>query len=457
MEKITPLEIPLLNEEISQHLTSRDLAHCVLVSKTWATSFTPALWRYVDCRGSLLSIDTLTRQWEYVRGVHNVDMKHWGPILEQLPCVNLRRLEFINNTHGNNTHGYEAEMEIQLDQLRVFHVLETTSRLQHLQITLVLDHNVCQHWIRALEALPHLESLSLTTARYEDNKTFWKILELCVGYKRLTLDIPRGPQTSRRDEATEGKSDMQLRDFTFCTPKAYCEENYLQPLLRRYRYPMMEKLDINGVMCESTMKELSKAFKEKRFPELRHLVLRGSCSVRTWFLAGMLRCINGGLKSLEFHYNNPHEPVLRTLVQYHKSLTRLELGTAEIMLLRLSELMVGLPNLRSFSAAVDFEEEDVSKDAPLDQHWECVELRCLRLELVLYRLDPVVESTELASRKRGLDYVFSEVTRLEGLQELKIEWPEKHLCPKEHEYLTKLADRKQIRFVEIIDSSDDYD
>src|SRR5688572_21658371 len=50
MEKITPFDIPLLNNEICQYLSRKELAHCVLVSKAWAGWFSPALWRDLDYR-----------------------------------------------------------------------------------------------------------------------------------------------------------------------------------------------------------------------------------------------------------------------------------------------------------------------------------------------------------------------------------------------------------------------
>jgi hypothetical protein len=107
-----------------------DLARCVQVSKAWYNGFSPALWRDLDCSKAFPHIDTLTRQWEHVRAVRNIDMKRIGPILAQLPCANMQRLDFTEN------NGYAG---VRPDQLQVLQVLERIPSLRHLQIKLALD------------------------------------------------------------------------------------------------------------------------------------------------------------------------------------------------------------------------------------------------------------------------------------------------------------------------------
>jgi len=136
MEKITPFDIPLLNNEICQYLSHNDLACCIQVSKAWAVWFTPTLWRDIDCRSRQPAILAITRQQEHVRFVRNITMERIRPLLAQLPCTNLQSLDFAE------AYGYTP---ICGDQLQVLQVLERIPTLRHLQISLALsDDNVFQ-------------------------------------------------------------------------------------------------------------------------------------------------------------------------------------------------------------------------------------------------------------------------------------------------------------------------
>jgi hypothetical protein len=85
-------------------------------------------------------------------------------IREQLPFLRLQRLEFF---------GTSSE-----DELLVLRALEGISTLWHLQIALSLNRSdVHQQWIRKLEALPHLESLALSSVYIVDGEVMQDILQ----------------------------------------------------------------------------------------------------------------------------------------------------------------------------------------------------------------------------------------------------------------------------------------
>ncbi|KAK3823136.1 MAG: hypothetical protein J3Q66DRAFT_437549 [Benniella sp.] len=447
MKRISPFDIPLLANEISQYLSRKDLVRCVRVSKEWAAWFTPVLWRDLDCWKALPYVDTLTRQRGHIRAVRNIDMKRIGPILEPLSCTSLQRLDFMK---------YEYYLDTHRDQLQVLQALERISTLQHLQITLSLDRDdVCQQWIRVLEALPHLESLSLRSEKLVDGKVIQEILRLCIGYERLAFFIAdeetyakggsgRAYQDTRA--AIERMPEMQLRELSFNSRCGYYETNIFQPLLDRC--PRMEKLTM-WTYHMPTSQQLFKALKQTRFPQLRHLAVR-TC-VNQSYLAEILSYDESGLERFEAD-TKLDEPVAHLLIQYHhRSLRTMHFGHPGISLSALAELMAELPNLQSLEAKILPLYGSYVDDLPLDKHWACAELRSLRLRLDTQIFHGEVGSPEWNGSidKRGLDYVFSETAKMNSLRDLRIGCDQRDLYLKRHGYLTQLGGLRQLRFFDL--------
>jgi hypothetical protein len=111
--------------------------------------------------------------------------------------------------------------------------------------------------------------------------------------------------------------------------------------------------------------------------------------------------------------------------------------------------MAGLPNLRSFRGSIQHDYSPF-KDLPLATHWVCVGLRNLQLGLRTHTSDTVGDSRWKGSAaKLQFDYVFSEVAKLEGLQELIIECDMKNLYLKRHGYLAQLAGLKELKVFDL--------
>ncbi|KAF9364081.1 hypothetical protein BGX34_002583 [Mortierella sp. NVP85] len=434
--KITPFDIPLLNNEICQFLSRKDLAHCVQVSKAWAAWFIPALWRDLD-RPDIL---TSTRQQEHIQGVRCISMRQMGPILALQSCTNLQRLDFKDS--GG-------------DQLQVLQVLGKISTLRHLQIGLFLeDDNICQQWIRVLEALPRLESLILTSGQLVDGKFIQKMLQLCIGYKRLAFTFT-DEETSVRNEqdyqdtraAIERMPNMQLRELSLNSRCDHYEMNIFQPLLDRC--PRIEKLTLCSML---TLQHLSKALKEKRLPQLRHLAVK--TYAKQSCLAELLSYDEGGLESFEVA-TRIGKQVAQSLIQYHhQSLRRLRFGQTGILLSALSEVMTALPNLQSLEATVlPLYEGDIT-NILLDKHWVCVGLKSLRLKVDTRYYHGAVGSTEWegSMHKRGIDYVFSETSKMKSLQDLSIGCRQRGLYLIQSGYLTQLGDLKQLEVFDLTGS-----
>ncbi|KAF9364074.1 hypothetical protein BGX34_002576 [Mortierella sp. NVP85] len=459
---ITPFDIPLLNNEICQYLTHQDLACCVQVSKAWAAWFAPTLWRDLDCQKSLPDAYTLARQQEHVKIVRNIAMKSVEPVLAQLPCMNLQRLDFMEN---------ENYLDIRPVQLQVLPVLEKIPTLRHLQITLALDSDsACRQWIRVLEAHPHLESLSLKSVQFVDGMVFQKILQLCSGYERLSFCLTRKetiteglranePNTQEINEqgyrdaktAIERMPEMRVRELSFHSYLELCQDTILYPLLERC--PRMEKLDLFWVDRVSTLQHLSMASKEQKLPKLRHLVMGGLYTVN--FLEDLIKAVSciKSMESLQFHHG-----LLKTaafsqcLVQYHHhSLTRLDFGRAVLTLWMFSEAMAGLPNLRYAKAKAYVEKEDGTDVVPLDKPWKSLDLRCLLLTLETWSFGLVLGGMQWAAstQKQSLDYLFPEIAKMKNLQQLKLGCDQKDLYLLKSGYLTQLADLKQMRVFDL--------
>jgi len=452
MEKTTPFSAPLLNNEICRYLSPKDLARCVQVSKAWSDWFSPALWRDLDCHIRLpyVYVHTLTRQQEHIQIVRNITMKRVRLVLGQQPYRSLTTLDFLQE---------EAFTDIRRAQIQVLRMLENISTLQCLHIKLALDRdNVYQQWIRVLEALPHLGSLSLKSVRFVSSKAFQKILQLCIGYKRLAFTISGEKSQAKEDSEQEYQDtkatiermpEMHLQELSFNSHMGLYEGNVLQPLLGRC--PRMEKLDIAWLYHVPTVQHLSKALKEKKLPLLRHLTMGGIFTQNIQsHLAELLSYIERGMEILEVDALGTS--MIQSLTQYHHhSLRRLDFGYTGILLWKFSDLMASLSSLRSVTVKVNVEERNGTNDIPLDTHWECVELRSLRLRLETWNLGIVMGSPEWerSMHKRGLDHVFSEVAELGGLRDLKIGWDQKDLYLMKSGYLTQLEGLKQLEVFDL--------
>ncbi|KAK3823162.1 MAG: hypothetical protein J3Q66DRAFT_138599 [Benniella sp.] len=417
MEKTTPFDIPLLINEICQYLSRKDLIRCVLVSKAWAASFSMVLWRDLDCKRATPDILTLTRQRDHIRIMRNISMRIEGTIRELLPSLHLQRLEFWDISSGKGVHRSE---------IRVLPLLEKIPTLQHLQISLSLGHdNVCQQWIGTLAGLSRLESLSLKCDEFVDGKVIQDVLRLCHRLERLSLEIPnndRHIEEENRQEyrdakvAIERMPEMRLRELSFTASAhlsypALVEENILRPLLERC--PRMEKLILGSIQQETTLQHLSKVLKDNKLPRLRHFVigyLQGIHSQEA--LAEALSHVEYGIESLVFQ---------------------------------------GLPNLRSFRSTIKV--DGYSEDIP-DKHWECHELKILRLRL--YGLgDGIFDGStwRRPTTKLQLDYVFSEVAKLTSLQVLILGDDVKDLYLNRHKYLAQLANLKELKVFDLAEIS----
>ncbi|KAF9361559.1 hypothetical protein BGX34_007068 [Mortierella sp. NVP85] len=452
MEAITPFDNPLLNYEICQYLTRKDLTRCVLVSKDWAAWFSPALWRDLDFRGRRSGdIHILSRHWEHVRVVRNICMWKAGTIREQLPLLRLQRLEIDREYSLNGSHHA---------QIRLLPVLGKISTLQHLQISLELDRdNIYQQWLRTFEALPQLESLGLRGGLFVSGKAILNFLQMCRRLKSLSLSFSGSEDYAEEEDRQEYRDaraeiermpELRLCELSFVqagTDIRLVEENILQPLLGRC--PRMEKLGLGWVNQESTMQYLFRTLQENKLVKLRHVSILGFHHEHFQDLfAKALAHVECGMESLEFR-SNPTKSVIQSLLQYHShSLTKLRLECYSILFCTLSELLTGLPNLRVFRAGVSigrFSEGEIP-----DKDWECIGLRNLQLQLCGYGSDDMSHPGWKGSRtKIQLDYVFSKVAKLENLQVLSMGGQVKDLYLKKHGYLTQLADLKELQVFDL--------
>ena len=194
-----------------------------------------------------------------------------------------------------------------------------------------------------------------------------------------------------------------------------------------------------------TFEHLTKTFKENTLPELRHLIIGTYIVYDDEFLSS----IPCGLESFGFD-SCDKELHLQPLILHHsRSLTRLDTMSTPMSLSMLSDLMAGLPCLRSVKAGI-YQDQYRGDILPFDRDWKCVDMTNLRLDLGMWNIrftiiDPEwKESTE----KACLDYVFSQVGKLRSLQELKLGC-DLDMYVKKHGYLEQLAGLKQLKVLDL--------
>ncbi|KAF9343841.1 hypothetical protein BGX34_006317, partial [Mortierella sp. NVP85] len=452
MEKITPFDIPLLNNEICQYLSRKDLTRCVLVSKTWASQFSPVLWRDLDCSNKTPGILAFTRQQDYIRTVCNIRIECNSIIREQLASLPLQRLEFDERSSG-----------ILRKQMRVMSVLERIPTLQHLKISLSLDYStIHQQWIRTLEALPGLESLTLTCRRLMNGMALQKVLQACRGLRYLSVTLTGYDDELEEEDRQEYKEareairsmpPMRLCELFFNSFADVVQENILQPLLERC--PSMEKLHIVDVRSGLTLEHLTKTLKENKLPELRHLAL-GAHRLGDGIgdvLEVVLHNIVCGLDSFVLEDQNGDLAAPPIIHHQSRSLTRLEMLDTPISPWTLSDLMAGLPCLRIVKVEIDENAYGYRDHRRLNKDWKCVDLRSLELDFgsvdVYFDFDD--NGWKDSVEKMCMDHVFSQVGKLTSLQELNLEC-EQDMYRKGHGYLEQLTGLKQLKVLDLTDT-----
>jgi len=448
MEKITPFDIPLLNNEICQYLSRKDLTRCVLVSKAWAGWLSPALWRDLDYRNETPDTLILTRQQEHIRTVRNIPMECDRPVRELLACLRLQRL-VVSEMSGSSFP----------PTIRTLRLLERIPTLQHLQINLPLDlDHIHQQWIRTIEALPCLESLTLECPRLVNGMVLLEVLQACRGlrYFSLTVDgyedeLEEEDRQEYRDAgaAIERMPEMRLCELVLFSIPDIIMENIFHPLLERC--PRMARLHLANIGARTTWKHLAKTLNENKLPSLRHLTLGSTFvddgdektpeKVLPYFACGLESVV------LEGYDGNLAAP---PIIQYlSRSLTRLEMPATPISPRTLSELMTGLPCLRTVKAEID-QDQYRGDILPFDRDWKCVDMRSLQLMLGMWDIRFTITDPEWkeSTEKACLDHVFSQVGKLKSLQELNLGCY-LDMYVKKHGYLEQLAGLKQLKVLDL--------
>ncbi|KAK3823156.1 MAG: hypothetical protein J3Q66DRAFT_330981 [Benniella sp.] len=175
----------------------------------------------------------------------------------------------------------------------------------------------------------------------------------------------------------ENMPEMRLRELALEAWLDIVVENIFQPLLERC--PRTEKLLVERQACCLIVKHLVKTLKENKLPELRHLTLDTyySQSNVDGALDVALSCIACGLNSLVLQ-GFLGDLFIQPLIEYHsRSLTTLDMLQTPISLWAFSDLMAGLPCLRTVRSDMDQDQYDLEDILPLDKEWKCIGLKSL--------------------------------------------------------------------------------
>ncbi|KAF9342865.1 hypothetical protein BGX34_007529, partial [Mortierella sp. NVP85] len=274
-----------------------------------------------------------------------------------------------------------------------------------------------------------LQYLSLTLKEDEDDLEEEDLQE----YRNVGAAIERIPQ-------------MRLCELVLSSIPGIVMENIVHPLLERC--PRMEKLHLRWVCALRTLEHLAKTLKENKLPTLRHLNYAGEQLDRDAFdkVVSHIAC---GLVSLKLR-GDEGCVAAPSLIQYHfRSLTSLKISFL-ISLWTLSDLMAGLPCLRTVRVSIYINRDDENAGArPFDKDWKCVDLRNLELYTTLYtRYNIGNHGRKECFEKKWVDYVFSQVGKLRSLQKLDFGC-RLDVYRKKHGYLEQLAGLKQLKVLDL--------
>lgn len=157
---MSPFDIPELTNLVRSHISRHDLTRCVLVNKVWNTLFTPSLWHTVSLRTATrtMSASKTLHQYAFARllledclathqdGSSSCSLPgtlrngQWIRVLEvqqrhlQEVCAS-RYIELYEYHPPSSSHTVQNMPPFLDGPQIIFHLLQTCTRLQRIQIS----------------------------------------------------------------------------------------------------------------------------------------------------------------------------------------------------------------------------------------------------------------------------------------------------------------------------------
>ncbi|KAG0022784.1 hypothetical protein BGZ82_010909 [Podila clonocystis] len=410
------LDIPELREQVSAHLSMKDMFTCSLINHLWYTSFNADIWRTVAVASTYTKnppASALIKNAHHVREFRlsgMVSMDHFSP-----GCTKLRVLTIDGDMIANANKNDREALETIVNDIstRIAGIIEQNRCLRHLQYFDQRIKPTGSIW-KALVGCPVISSLQIcrSTLRPEDMPAFW---DACSKLETLhILDCSFSDSENSSNMPTVQFSKLQtvwmvnvkdwlpqhqlyligqapeLRawqwrlagDFFFCSGE-------FQALMKRRPCASLGSLDI----ARDDIKDEDMAVALENMPLAVSLVTH-------WTQFGPL-----AFRSLQAHR---HCNVIKTLDLY-----RCTYVTSQMV----QTLLSTCPLLESF-AADTISGIDIVDGEP----WVCLKLTSLSVHLSLIGTIPEESQsmTQAEARSREQQRVCEQLSRLEKLHRLHI-------------------------------------
>ncbi|KAG0352120.1 hypothetical protein BGZ54_002956, partial [Gamsiella multidivaricata] len=172
MEKPSIFDVPLLKDEVTQYLSSRDLAHCSRVSKQWSTWFRPTLWRALDFGSSDFDECTLQKHRDHVKTILRLNIAHLAA--DDFPLPNLWSLEASSSLNIFDSHVLLTEISGLRTFLRIAPTVLRTLKIEFWLINPDLDE---------------MKNFDLTSRQFLDPFFVLQLFQACSNLDSLILRV----------------------------------------------------------------------------------------------------------------------------------------------------------------------------------------------------------------------------------------------------------------------------
>ncbi|KAK3823123.1 MAG: hypothetical protein J3Q66DRAFT_424711 [Benniella sp.] len=470
MTRLSIFDIPHLKDEVTQYLSCKDLAQCVLVSRAWFDWFSQVLWSDLNFDYELLSFPSLPGLIRHADHVRSISGFH--QYMKLIPAgsspkfPNLQSLDHWpdwNSNYGEN---------------RLLQFISATPSLQKIVLVVALRPQVYKLLLETLESLPGLKSLELNCYEIVDPIVTQNIVMACgrlESLESLIISFGQDPphegrvsdevQNAAAMESMSQMPDTRIQHLKIVPSHRLQELAILVPLVQRC--PLLESLNLTVLFHEETLGQLTRLFQDGRCPHLNKLVIG---YIETYEnvendLKELLRHVGSdvdtqgtqnGLNSMTAMFGDPLvAPYLLNLTQYHAATLRsLNLAQQLLKVGIFFQFVCGLPKLQDLKAAIEMDdrvEEQVDMETVVKTPWACLDLKSLELNLdsacCKERIDKPDWKDSLPDRV--LSYLFSQIGRLYGLQEWNLQTGDVNLLTLDLSYLSSLTELKQLRWITI--------
>ncbi|KAF9341723.1 hypothetical protein BKA57DRAFT_443901 [Linnemannia elongata] len=449
----------VIRAELVKYLTPRDMTNLCLTSKQSFDWFVPHLWHTRAFYTNLKHIPGLKRYQQYVKVIKDLAINLAVESRDFWAFPNLQSVQFVQHSTGqyrsNAGFGlYNPPVPVYSQyafgsslggvnaarvDLRLVLLLQSVPLLQDLTITLALDNSdVFQHFLASLQSLTQLRTLKMTCNEYVNPTHIQKVIRACRQCQELDfsfsgVDSFKGSEEKEEYEQAkvdmEGMEDLSVKILKLATTLEDQEAAIMVPLLKKC--PLLQELHMFTIKAPETVDLLQEVFMNGACPQLsifhpgRDAALKDDPLPILLSVMGPDRGVNavGLAKIMITSAQFKSESALAMTEHLSQSLTEVHFQDHIMNFEVFNELVTGLPFLQFIRARINeisVQTVDINNfDQMCSRDWVCLGLKKLQLGSQLTQGIPTVkgDSWKQSLPKRCMDYIFSQVSKLEQLEE----------------------------------------